>query len=139
MLALAYLTAVAATACADLGFGVDVDSGGPYPAYYYGPDYYGGGPWGDVYYPTYSPGPPPLVGNGPGSVFFPDYTPLRPPSHVRPPMTPPVNNGGGGGGSIPSGRPVFPSAPGGIERPGNNGQAPSVAPPENGGGSRRGR
>lgn len=56
-LILSSLAAIALAACADLGFGVDLDSG-VYDPYYYGNGYYGY-PWGNVGwdwdYPLYSP------------------------------------------------------------------------------------
>ena len=102
-------------ASADLGFGVDVDSG-PYNPYYYGNGYYGY-PWGNVGwdwdYPLYSPPiarppRPPMTGIGPG--------PARPPQNNNQPQVRPPMNG------IPT------TAPNGSMRPGNGG-LPSVTVP----------
>lgn len=96
--------------CADLGFGVDVDSGGVGP-YWYGDGVYSNQVWNNPWY--YYPGPAPIY--GPGPVI--DYSPaFRPP--VRPVPNPPQV-------IIPS-RPaqtVIPSRPsGGNNRPGNMGR-----------------
>ena len=115
----------AATACADLGFGVDVEDDVPYYSggiginpgwtYNYGPDWDMG--WGVV------PAAPPVVGNGPGSVI-----PSQPPRPIRPirPINPgnggypggvgPVINGGNGGAARPNGIPAASSRPGNMGR-----------------------
>lgn len=107
------LLASALGACADLGFGIDVDDG------YASPYWYGGGPvyspwdWGGFSEPLYGPG----WGIGPSIGLAP--RPPRPPRpDVRPPqLNPPVVN------PTPS-RPTFSPGtvnPGGMERPGNMG------------------
>lgn len=106
----ALLSAIGIAACADLGFGVDVDSGGVSP-YWYGNGYLGDTYWNTPvwnYGPVYNPTPPrpPLIGNGPGSIGIP-----QPPSSPRPPMID-VNPGING----------VPGSVGGIQRPGNGGR-----------------
>lgn len=80
------------TSCADLGFGVDVDSGGVTP-YFYGNNYFGplsvgaswnGGPVGGPLWGTPAPAPP-LIGSGPGSIGVPPQPVLRP-QPTRPPQ-----------------------------------------------------
>lgn len=96
------------TACADLGFGVDVDSDGPSPYFYggtgpgwnYGPMYTNGtiwNNWGWGYDPGWNnvPANPPFIGNGPGSVF-----PNRP-SRPQRPIVAPGNRPGNGGQLAP--------------------------------------
>ncbi len=108
------IAAVAMAACADLGFGVDVDSGGVDP-YFYGGGYYGY-PWGNVglnwdyplYAPPVAPPPrPPMLG-GPGPA-------LPPQINNRPQVRPPMNG-------VPA------TGPSGQMRPGNGGM-PSVTVP----------
>ncbi|MDE6468223.1 MAG: hypothetical protein K2L28_04920 [Muribaculaceae bacterium] len=97
-------------ACADLGFGVDVDSGGVNP-YWYGNGYLGGTYWDTPvwnYGPIYNPLPPrpPLINNGIG--------PVRPPHRPQPAPRPPQINV----------RPTIntiPTTVGGMTRPGNGG------------------
>lgn len=107
---------IGASSCADLGFGVDVDSG-PYGNYWYPNGYLGDYYWNTPlwnYGPIYDPMPPapPLIGNGPGSVGMPSNRPNRP---SRPPQTnrPPTVNPGGPNG--------IGWNPGPMQRPGNNG------------------
>lgn len=129
--ALAAAFGLGAASCADLGFGVDVGSGGVDP-YFYGNTYWNNDYWGSPgwsvnpgYY--WQPSPPPLIGNGPGSVWNP--RPSRP-QPVRPPAQPPMQIRPSGGGHV-TGSPVIP------DRPGNNGM-PSVTVGGDGSG-RRGR
>ena len=97
---------VSCVGCADLGFGVDVDSGGMSP-YWYGNGYMGDTYWNTPvwdYGPIYNPIPPrpPLVGNGPGSVISPPAgkpVPVRPAQKPRPPE---VNLGPNGIGWNPA-------------------------------------
>ncbi len=111
------IIAAALTGCADLGFGVDVDSGGVSP-YIYGNGPYYDGPWGglgwsyDFPMPPARPLPPPYYG-GPGPVI-----PSRP--QVRPPMNPPAS-GNGMTNSVPT------IGLGGNQRPGNGG-LPTATP-----------
>ncbi|MCM1067895.1 MAG: hypothetical protein NC418_10020 [Muribaculaceae bacterium] len=128
-----FAAAAALTACADLGFGVDVDSevGNPY---WYGNGYLGNTYWdtpvwnyGPIYRPT--PPRPPLIGNGPGSIGMPSQP--RPPQQA--PMPPQQAPG-----------PVInvPSQVGGIERPGNGGlptARPTKLPQASTGGSNNAR
>lgn len=124
----AILAAVFATmlaSCSDLGFGVDVGSGGVSPYLYgnSGPFYggYSGGPYFGLDFPygylgDYTPSAPPIVGNGPGSVFNPTPKPAP-----RPPQNPPVWGAGNPGIAIPSGGGAsIPGAGAGV-RPGNGG------------------
>ena len=113
-----FVAALATGGCADLGFGVDVDSGIGNP-YWYGNGYLGSTYWDTPvwnYGPIYNPRPPrpPLIGNGPGSIGSP--APVRPPQQQ--PMPPQQSPG-----------PVInvPTHVNGIERPGNGG-LPSSAP-----------
>lgn len=117
------------TSCADLGFGVDVDSSGAYP-YWYGDGGISSVGWNGPWYnaptplPIYGPGYYPDYGPGPVIDQWPSY---RPPVAPRPPMNrPPI--------TIPSNptpsRPVVNLAPGGVERPGNMGRPTSI-PSEN--------
>lgn len=114
------LAALSMSACADLGFGVDVGDSYYDPYYYngiYGPAW-GNGAW-DWDYPLYNPGPavppprPPLIGNNPGPVIRPN---------VRPNVNPGING-------VPT------VTPGGMSRPGNGGlpsvQQPSALPAGN--------
>ena len=115
------VAAIGFASCADLGLGVDMDSGISSP-YYYGSGipYYGGyngGPYFGLdypfYSPVYSPGflppAPPVIGNGPGSIIIPG---------AKPPQWRPPQNGGGG--QIPNNKPLIPGA-GENVRPGNGG------------------
>lgn len=103
-----------ATACADLGLGVDVDSS-PYSSSYWYPngylgDYYWNTPvwnYGPIYNPT--PPSPPIIGNGPGSAGMPVNRPQRPQQTSRPPTVNPAGPNGIGWN------------PGPMSRPGNNG------------------
>lgn len=129
ILAAALTTALAS--CGDLGFGVDVGSGGASP-YLYGNSgpFYGGyssGPYFGVDFPygylgDYTPSAPPVVGNGPGSVFQPTPAPAPRPH-------PPILNGSNPGIVIPSGSASIPGAGMGV-RPGNGG-LPSGTPVTN--------
>ena len=106
-------SAVAVAACADLGFGVDVDSSGANP-YWYGNGYLGDTYWNTPvwnYGPIYNPMPPrpPLIGNGPGSIGMPPAQPTRPT-----PSRPPVINVNPGINGVPT-------QVGGMQRPGNGG------------------
>lgn len=108
----AITAAISLPACADLGMGVDVSSGGVSPYWY------GNGWLGNTYYntpvwnygPIYKPVPPrpPLIGNGPGSIV----TPAPPAPAPAPAPRPPQLNPGGNG---------VPNVVGGIQRPGNGG------------------
>ena len=74
-IALVALSLAGVAACADLGFGVDVDSSNVNP-YWYGNGYSGNTNWNTPvwnYGPIYNPVPPrpPLIGNGPGSIGMP--------------------------------------------------------------------
>lgn len=117
------LLLVSVAGCADLGFGVDVDSSGVSP-YWYGNGYMGDTYWNTPvwnYGPIYNPIPPrpPLVGNGPGSVISPPVSkpvPVRPAQKPRPPQ---VNLGPNGIGWNPG--PTIPTTVNGIQRPGNGG------------------
>lgn len=98
---------IAATACADLGFGVDVDSGPDFNPYWYGNGYLGNTYWdtpvwnyGPIYHPL--PPRPPFINTNPGPVLPPPQRPQRPPQ---------VNPGVNG----------VPTTVGGIQRPGNGG------------------
>lgn len=109
------IAAIAVAACADLGFGVDVDSG-VYNPYYYGNGYYGS-PWGNMgwdwdyplYTPPVAPPPrPPMIGGNPGPA-------LPPQNNNRPQIRPPMNG-------IPT------TAPNGVQRPGNGGMPSAPVP-----------
>lgn len=113
---------LASTSCADLGLGVDVDSGSYSSPYWYPNGYLGDYYWNTPvwnYGPIYNqiPSAPPLLGNGPGSASIPAS---RPQQATRPPQTtkPPQNN-------TPTVSPAGPNGigwnPGPINRPGNNG------------------
>ena len=128
---IASLLAMAMAACADLGFGVDVDSGYDYNPYYYNGGYYGY-PWGNLEwdwdYPLYNPPVqrpprPPMIGGGPGPVI-PKPPQNQPPQNNPPQVRPPMNG-------VPS------TGPGGIQRPGNGGMpsapVPNTAPVQNNG------
>lgn len=102
------------TSCADLGFGVDIDSGG-YTPYFNG---YYGSPWGNIGlnwdYPLYAPPAapprpvrPPAINGKPGPVKPPQQAPARP-------QQPAPGNG------VPS------VSPGGQVRPGNGGRPSSL-------------
>ena len=124
---LAFAAALTLAGCADLGFGVDVDSGGVGP-YWYGNAYPGSGYWDTPTWglgPVYNPVPPrpPIINVLPG--------PAMPPQRPQPPQRPepPQNQ-----------RPPQASFPGinGISRPGNNGfpspgQGTSTPAPETSG------
>ncbi len=104
---------VGIASCADLGFGVDVDSS-PYDNYWYPNGYLGDYYWNTPvwnYGPIYNPTPPapPLIGNGPGSVVRPNNRPSLPPQVSRPPTVNPIGPNGIGWN------------PGPVNRPGNNG------------------
>ena len=115
------VAAIGFASCADLGFGVDMDSGISSPYYYgSGPTADGGNSGGlkvsrEMPYdrPGYSPGflppAPPVIGDGPGSIISPG---------AKPPQGRPPQNGGGG--QIPNGKPLIPGA-GENVRPGNGG------------------
>lgn len=116
---------IGASSCADLGFGVDVDSG-PYGNYWYPNGYLGDYYWNTPlwnYGPIYNPIPPapPLIGNGPGSVGMPANRPNRPtrPSQPSQPSRPSQGN------RPPTVNPGGPNGigwnPGPMQRPGNNG------------------
>lgn len=114
---------VSATSCADLGFGVDVDSAGASP-YFYGASGIGYDTWGPSiwnYNPAWDWGPGPVL--NPGPVYNPAPRPPRPPQQVRPPQQP----------SMPSFRPPsnvntnpgingMPTTVLGTQRPGNLGR-----------------
>ncbi len=112
-IALAAISVAGVAACADLGFGVDVDSSDVSP-YWYGNGYLGGPYWKTPvwnYGPIYDPRPPrpplpPFIGDGPG--------PALPPSRPQEPSRPPVINTNPGTNRVPT-------TVGGIERPGNGG------------------
>ncbi len=109
--------ALGLTSCADLGLGIEADSGytgpyytpGPYYDNWYGPYFGSGFPYG--YQPEW-PRPYPPQGFNPGPVIVP-----KPPQQSQPPHNP---------GYIPSGSPLIPGAGTGT-RPGNGG-LPSVNP-----------
>jgi len=107
----AAIAAIGLGACADLGFGVDVDSGYSDPYFYGNWPYYDGpwyGPRWSYDFPIYSPpARPPFIG-GPG----PAYPPSRPQRPVRPPM-----NVGGSSCGVTG----VPTTVGGRPRPGNGG------------------
>lgn len=129
-LALAAALALCLGSCADMGFGVDVDSGAYSPYLYDGTGYYGG----PVYSPWYgynswnspwidtNPGPalppPPLINSGPAwRPVNPGYNPPARPT-VRPGV---ITNGGTGGSAAGvTGTPLIPGAGNGT-RPGNGG------------------
>lgn len=129
---IAILAALALTAssCADMGFGVDVDSSGASPYLYGSTGYYGGpaySPW--FGYNTWNP---PVIYPGPGPALPPANrpTPNQPSRPVRPaPEGPGASlpvfrpgttiNGSGSGGGV-SGSPLIPGAGQGT-RPGNGG------------------
>lgn len=99
--------------CADLGFGVDVDSG-PNP-YWYGNGYLGDTYWNTPvwnYGPIYNqtPPPPPFINTSPGPVILPS----RP---QRPPQNAPSNRPG----NVFPGVNRVPTHINGIQRPGNGG------------------
>ena len=106
---------IGASSCADLGFGVDVGSSGPYDTYWYPNGYLGDYYWNTPvwnYGPIYNQRPPapPLIGNGPGSVGMPANRPQqRPPQTSKPPTVNPAGPNGIGWN------------PGPMNRPGNNG------------------
>lgn len=115
---LGVLAAAGALSCADLGFGVDVDSG---PA---NPYWYGNGYLGDTYWntPVWNYGPiyrsypprPPFISAEPGPVI-----PPRPQQPSQPENTFPGIN-------------KVPTTVGGVERPGNGGlPTPSGGPSGN--------
>ncbi|MDE6157325.1 MAG: hypothetical protein K2F78_04175, partial [Muribaculaceae bacterium] len=95
--ALAVVALAGIAACADLGFGVDVDSSDVSP-YWYGNGYLGNTYWNTPvwnYGPIYNPRPPrpPLIGNGPGSVGMPRPPQQQPAPAPRPPQVNPGING----------------------------------------------
>lgn len=117
--------------CADLGYGVEVDSG--VSPYWYGNGYLGDYYWNTPvwdYGPIYNPFPPapipPVAGNGPGSIMPP--MPSKP--GPRPTPRPPQNNSGGNvlGPNGIGWNPGIPTHVGNVQRPGNGGMAnpPSV-------------
>lgn len=110
---IAIIGLLGATSCADLGFGVDVDSATGVNPYWYGNGYLGNNYWNTPvwnYGPIYNPAPsrPPYV-SGPAVVPVPprpqapsQVTPSRPVVNVRPTV-----NGGAmnnNPSSIPQGR-----------------------------------
>lgn len=112
--AILFAVALATAGCADLGFGVDIDSGTPSP-YWYGNGYLGGTYWNTPvwnYGPIYhqSPPPPPFINSTPG--------PAMPPQQNKPPGN---NNQGNNQGSISPGGNRVPTEINGIQRPGNGG------------------
>lgn len=123
---LSLAAALALSSCADLGFGVDVDSGAPGP-YWYGNGYYDPGYMGDGYYnspywnnPLWNYGPPvaPIRPSRP-PILNPGIGPALPPAHItpapeRPSRPPQINTNPGINGK--------PSLPAGAERPGNMGR-----------------
>ena len=128
---IASLLAMAMAACADLGFGVDVDSGYDYNPYYYNGGYYGY-PWGNLGWdldnplynpPVQRPPRPPMIGGGPGPVI-PKPPQNQPPQNNPPQVRPPMNG-------VPY------TVPGGIQRPGFGGMpsapGPLSAPVQNNG------
>lgn len=126
---LAAAMTLALASCADLGFGVDVGSGGASPYFYgsSGPFYtgYSGSPYFGLDFPfgylgDYTPSAPPVVGNGPGSIFNPNPAPKP-----RPPQLPNINGSNPGIAFPPSGA-TIPGAGAGV-RPGNGG-LPSGTP-----------
>lgn len=119
-MAILALSALAFGGCADLGFGVDVDSDGANP-YWYSNGYLGSSYWSTPvwnYGPIYNPTPwrPPYLNPGVGPS-------LPPPTlNQKPIVRPPVNvNTGVTGNPVPS-TPSTPSRPTQPERPGNNGR-----------------
>lgn len=109
ILAAAVTAALSMSSCADLGFGVDVDSGGIGPYWNdYGPY---GGPWNSPYW-NYGP-----LYNGPiynGPLYRP---PVRPPfidTNPGPVIRPPQSNENPGFNRVPT-------SVGGVSRPGNGG------------------
>lgn len=103
---LSAVAALALASCADLGFGIDADSGGVSP-YWYGDGFYGGPMWNGPGWngPYWNYGP--VINNGP----------VYPPPVLNPgvgPVRPPVINANPGN----NGRPSMPQ---GSERPGNMG------------------
>lgn len=129
-LAAAVALATGFASCADLGFGVDVDSSGPMP-YFYGstvPGYGDWGPWygdpawtwwpaggynpGPIYNPGYNPGP--VIPPRPSRPSAPSLPGFRPPSSVN---TGPSING-------------LPTTILGTERPGNLGRPTQPQQPE---------
>ena len=113
---------MALTSCADLGFGVDLDSS-DYSPYWYGNGYLGNTYWDTPvwnYGPIYDPLPPrpprvPIINNG--------MSPELPPPSVRPsirpaqrPDRPQINFPNNGGNDIPT-------SINGMMRPGNGGFA----------------
>lgn len=118
---LSAVAALALASCADLGFGIDADSGGVSP-YWYGDGFYGGPMWNGPGWngPYWNYGP--VINNGPvypPPVLNPGVGPVRPPVQINPgnnnkPSRPPVINANPGN----NGRPSMPQ---GSERPGNMG------------------
>lgn len=109
--------ALSLASCADLGFGVDLDSGGASP-YFYGDTYLGSSYYNPyisspywTFGPSYTPAPP-VWGNGPGSIGMPS-APQRPPQQRPPQQRPPQN--------LPTISPDFTIGGGSMQRPGNNG------------------
>ena len=111
----------AGTSCADLGYGVEVDSGSYNSPYWYPNGYLGDYYWNTPvwnYGPVYNqvPSAPPLLGNGPGSASLPANRPQnnRPPQNSQPvqPSKPSVSTAGPNG---------IGWNPGPLNRPGNNG------------------
>lgn len=107
--------AAALTGCADLGLGVDVDSGA-YSPYWYGNGYLGNTYWDTPvwnYGPIYNQIPPRPIINNP-IIVVPNNRPNTPPPQNRP-QAPVVGNPGATSGRVPS-------QINGIQRPGNGGQ-----------------
>lgn len=113
-------------ACADLGFGVDVDSAGTTP-YFYGstiPGYGNWGPWyGDPAWTWWPPGgydpgpiynPGPVIAPRPPRPSAPSLPSFRPPSSVN--TSPGIND--------------LPTTILGTERPGNLGRPPQQQLPD---------
>lgn len=121
ILAAAVTAVLSLSSCADLGFGVDVDSGGV-GTYWndYGPY---GGLWGSPYW-NYGP-----VYNGPlynGPIYGPPHRPpfidTNPGPVIRPPQSrPPQIN-------VNPGINTVPATVGGIARPGNGGLPSTPVP-----------
>lgn len=123
---LSLAAALSLTSCADLGYGVELDSSYPTDPYYYGNGFYGPGFMGDGYYNSpywnnplwnYGPAIAPVRPSRP-PILNPGVGPALPPSNIKPaperPSRPPqIDNNPGINGR--------PSTPAGNERPGNMG------------------
>ena len=99
-----------------MGLGVGVESGFGYDGPYWGID---DGYYGPIYSPSYGPPAPPLYGGG----FYPSPPP---PARPQPPTY--IPSAPSSPGSSSTHRPAAPVAPGGYERPGNNGLPSATTP-----------